>query len=624
MNKITLNVPEVTKDGKPILYLSQWEGFELPKGILAKGGTGVGGSTLAIDSKYPYIITVPTTALIQNKQEQHDRIYAEYSGAINYYSLEDYLVNTETPTFMVTYDSLSKLVTKLQDLGVEPYKEYRLLVDEYTELLKAYSYRNKAINSLLREADSFEYVTYMSATPIPFKFTPKVFECLDYTELIWKNVIQIKPIIHKTTKPYHSVSNILKLFKANGYSHKIGSNTTNELFIFVNSVIAIRDIIDNTNLTPNEVKVICSDTEPNREILNEFAIDKPTGDNKPINFLTSKVFSGCDIHSNSGLSIVVSNVRRRHTLVDIATDLYQIAGRIRNINNPFKSTIIHIYNTGAADMTKAEFDKWILEKKQNTLTQIDIYNNLDILNKKALRRRMELSLEDDYLIYNEEKNELEYDYLKEMSEAFDFSVTNDIYANGFSVRQAYLKEGYDVESSQERARIEEAFVSTATKASFKQQLQEYCKLQKELEKAPKLIFDNNDLVTNPLLNEIQNSISSLEKRNPLFSDAYKILGANGIETKRYSKASITQAIYEESNEAKEVVKHSIFTKFKLNGFYSSSDIIKAIQEVYDMHKIKKKARSADILDFLPAASTVKKVNGKPVRGYEVNFIKNAF
>lgn len=617
MNKIVLNVPELTKEGKPLLYLSQWEGFELPKGILAKGGTGVGGSTLAIDSKYPYIITVPTTALIENKQEQHDKIYSVYGGAVNYYSLEDYLKNIDVPVFMVTYDSLSKLVSDLNELGIETYKEYRLLVDEYTELLKAYSYRNKAINSLLKVAGSFEYVTYMSATPIPTKFTPKAFEDLDYTELVWSNIIQVKPHIYKTTKPYHSVSNILKAFKDNNYSHTLGKNTTNELFIFVNSVIAIKDIIDNAGLVPSEVKIICSDTDANRETLDGFSIDKPIGDNKPINFLTSKAFSGCDIHSKSGLSIVVSNVRRKHTLVDITTDLYQIAGRIRNINNPFKSTIIHIYNTGAAEMTKAEFDTWVLEKKQTTQVQIDAFNSWESATKSAFKKRMELSLEDDYLFYNEDTNQLEYDYLKEMSEAFEFSITNDIYANGFSVRQAYLKAGYNAESSEERFKIEESFISTATRASFKQQIQEYIKLRKEQLETPQFIFDN-DLIINPKLDELQNKLYLIERSNPTFKEAYEVLGANGIVTKRYSKTAINLALYEESNEVKDAIKHSVFTKLKKRGFYSSNQIIEVLQEVYDRHKIKKKVKSADILSILPSEKMVKKIDGKPVKGYQIN------
>ena len=211
-----------------------------------------------------------------------------------------------------------------------------------------------------------------------------------------------------------------------------------------------------------------------------------------------------------------------------------------------------------------------------------------------------------------------------MSEAFDFSVTSDIYANGFSIRQAYLKAGYDVESSQERARIEEAFVATATKASYKQQLQDYCKLKMEYKESSAYIFCNGDLSSNPRLIEIQNRLSSLERSNQTFKESYEVLGANRIETMRYSKKAINQAVFEESNEVREVIKHSVFTKFNNEGFYSSNNIIEVLQEVYDRHKIKKKAKSVDILNFLPAASTVKKIDGKPVKGYEIKLVKNSY
>lgn len=171
-----------------VKYLSDIPGFELPKGILAKGGTRVGGSTLAISGPHPYIIAVPTTSLIANKKEQHSNIYEVYyreEAKWDGFELELYLYGCPVPVFMVTYDSLARLTEKLRALGQPVYQHYRLLVDEYTEALKAYSYRDKAIKSMLAEARKFEYVTYMSATPIPRDLTPSEFLGLPYTKIVW-------------------------------------------------------------------------------------------------------------------------------------------------------------------------------------------------------------------------------------------------------------------------------------------------------------------------------------------------------------------------------------------------------------------------------------------------------
>ncbi|GAB2781214.1 hypothetical protein HNQ93_001253 [Hymenobacter luteus] len=603
MKKNVINIPRVRANGKPLLYLSQIEGFELPKGILAKGGTGVGGSTLAIDSKHPYIIAVPTTALIENKMEKHPDVFGVYyqkGASVNPMSLSFYLEIVAVPVIMVTYDSLHKVTKELQDLGIDVYNHFRLLVDEYTELLKAYSYRNKAINSLVKEASKFNYTTYMSATPIDEQYTPKVFKELEYTELLWEDVSVIKPVTLKTAKPYHSVSNIIKRFKANGYAEKIGPNITNELFVYVNSVIAIKDIIDNTNLVPSEVKIICADTLAHRDLLGEYSIAKPIGDNKPINFLTSKAFSGCDIYSNNGLAIVVSNVQKKHTLVDIATDVYQIAGRIRTIDNPFKDTIIHIYNTGAIEMNKKDFEDWVNNKKISTKLQLSVFNKFSSIEKEAFKKRMEMSLEDDYLFYNEETNQLEYDDLKEMSEAFEFSITNEIYSNGLSVRNAYLKQGYDVVSSEQRVDYEEAFVNAATKLSFKEIMKEYISLMK---------YDASN-----------ERIPILENLEPEIKKMYEVLGAKKIETSRYSQKAIKELMYSESREAKDAVKHSVYTRLKKGGFYSSNEIIDVLEEAYKRHKIIKKAKSKDITEFLPAKKKQQRDSktGKPITGYIID------
>ena len=65
-----------------------------------------------------------------------------------------------------TYDSLPRVVSALQRIGIDPYKELFLLVDEWHVLFNSYSFRYRAIRELLATAARFDRTTYMTATPI--------------------------------------------------------------------------------------------------------------------------------------------------------------------------------------------------------------------------------------------------------------------------------------------------------------------------------------------------------------------------------------------------------------------------------------------------------------------------
>ena len=302
----------------------------------------------------------------------------------------------------------------------------------------------------------------------------------------------------------------------------------------------------------------------------------------------------------------MSNVQKKHTLVDIATDVYQIAGRIRTVENPFKGTILHYYNTGAITLTRKEFDEWVDLKKSNTHTQMNVFNKVfNDIEKAAFKKRIELSLEDDYVFYNAETNELEYDDMKEMHEAYEFTVTNEIYTNGLSVRNAYLKKGYDVQESVLRLKLENYFTKTTSKISYKDVLKEYVTLQET-----------------DFLND---RISVLERLNliPNIKEVYDILGKKRIETLRYNKEKIKEAVYAENDDSREAIKSILFTKFRGGGFYSSKRIIAVMEEAYIRMRISKTAKSIHILDYFP--SSFKKSEwsndlNKSVTGYEIKIV----
>lgn len=171
----TLNVPA------NVNFLTEWEGFELPNGIFNKRVTGCGATSVAIEDEHKTIICSPRINLILNKCSQHDGLLAVY-GDIKNSEIESYLATHKTPKIMVTYDSFPRLSNLIKNKT-----EWRIVVDEYQYLLIDSGFRSEKSIELLKALKEFNYVTYLSATPIADKYLQEMdhFKGMPYTVLDW-------------------------------------------------------------------------------------------------------------------------------------------------------------------------------------------------------------------------------------------------------------------------------------------------------------------------------------------------------------------------------------------------------------------------------------------------------
>ena len=160
---------------------------------------------------------------------------------------------------MVTYDSLYKV---LEALG-NKIAGYRIVVDEYQEILKAYSYRDKAIRKMLKDLQGHKKITYISATPVPIDDIPELAH-LDRYRIDWVKTERCKPIRKKTNKPLLAARNMILAHKA-GNGFMIDEIQAREYYFFVNSVRNTASIINAAGLTNDEVKVICADSPENKK-----------------------------------------------------------------------------------------------------------------------------------------------------------------------------------------------------------------------------------------------------------------------------------------------------------------------------------------------------------------------
>lgn len=116
---------------------------------------------------------MPFVNLVRNKEITNERRKYDVFGVHGETTNDDfieYIDTHDTLKIMVTYNSIGRVVDLLTQKGYDVYKEFFLLVDECHILFNSYSFRHEAILKLLKTAQHFERVTYMSATPIEEEF----------------------------------------------------------------------------------------------------------------------------------------------------------------------------------------------------------------------------------------------------------------------------------------------------------------------------------------------------------------------------------------------------------------------------------------------------------------------
>lgn len=111
---------------------------------------------------------MPYVALVKNKtiyRKDDLSVLGVYEG-VTEQEIIAYAQSHSPLKIAVTYDSLPRTIKALQSIGIDPYKDTFLLVDEWHVLFNSYSFRHRAIRELLATAARFDRATYMTATPI--------------------------------------------------------------------------------------------------------------------------------------------------------------------------------------------------------------------------------------------------------------------------------------------------------------------------------------------------------------------------------------------------------------------------------------------------------------------------
>ena len=479
--------------------------------IFNKVKTGCGATTIALTNSENYIIAVPTTELIENKcypikdvdgsmkfWKKHERkaglspvisnlfgLYGNFTYELKR-KLKDYLSITGIKKIICTYDKIDKLVEFINP------KEFKLLIDEYHNFLKQYSFRDKAINGVLAHFKEFKSYCFLSATPIPKDLKPSIFNGIPEYIANWSESDEITVYPYHTDKPYMVAAKFIKTYQTKGYLNVNGIESR-EAYFFINSVTEIKAILKQTQLTGDDYRIICADNPKNRSTLGSYTISSSIDAPKRFNFITSKSFEGVDFHSETGLCFVVSNVQNRHTLVSIDMDIPQIVGRIRTKSNPFRNKVVHIFNTKATDHYTT-FEEPAIKQQVNEIKKVGVESYLSYQENKFIVNDMVAKLQ-----------------------LYSYYIATVVYQSDKSLRETYAQSGVVTTKGKWHIAPEKFVKELIVKPQFRELHKRYCEIK-----------------ANPMTFDLQTI--DIEHEYPILGRAYRKLGIQELKRLRTIKS----------------------------------------------------------------------------------------
>ena len=555
----------------------------LPHGVLNKVKTDTGGTFLAANCPENYIIVCPLCGLVDSIAADKNNKYEIFvcKGGVTEYDWKRYAKRNTIHKIAVTWDSFHKLLTWLPDFN------YKVVADEAHLILQNMDFREDAINQFMSDIKKFDHYTFMTATPIDNEFEPDFMKELPHYKVDWGELTKIMPIRFKTTSILKALTRMISIFldEGIGVPNIYGELTkVEELHIFINSVTSIKQVLDTLKYN-GDVKIVCADRIRNSKLLGKYEINKVTDPNCKINFYTSTAFQGCNMFTNNGLIIVVSDAYKTKDMIDITSDLEQIVGRFRlndEFQNCFRNTLVHLYTTNHNIPTKEEFEAQLNTKIEEGKELIKLADKATITQLNILEDR--LNLENDVVsIVN---NKMSINDLKINMFKFKYSL-RAAYRNGFTIKDAYCKSEKFVEVKQ----------------------QNWTDLNVKMTKAT--IFSYKDLY----LDYLATKDASYDKEFPEFKGYYTYLKDTEMNSLKYNKEKMMRLVKDKQKFIYEVIP-AISKKFGRD-FASSKDLKDFMKIKFEELGIIQLKPKASLLEDFGAIKTSKRLE-KKTQGYILN------
>ena len=367
---------------------------------------------------------------VDKNSEVYSRIYKE----IDQYVGKRYCRPGASLKILVTYDSYHLVVDILRSLNI--FSKFYTIVDEFQSILHDARFKSNTEMGFMNQLKKSIRTIFVSATPILDEYLDMLdeFKYLPYYELNWgkEDITRvIKPDLQVSTMKSISSksSEIIESYLSGNFEGvtvlRNGRPTviySDEAVLYVNSVNHILGIIKKNNLTPDQVNILCADTEENKlKIKNKlgkgFGIGEiPLKGDKPkmFTFCTRTVYLGADFYSTCARTFIFSDSNIDSLAVDISEDLPQILGRQRLTENPWKNSATFYYRSTCdyRKISQAIFQEQLDNKMDKTNKLLMAYKESRDELKYAIAEKYQKdaknsSYKDDYVGVNIIYNKLE-------------------------------------------------------------------------------------------------------------------------------------------------------------------------------------------------------------------------
>ena len=331
----------------------------------------------------------------------------------------------------------------------------------------------------------------LSATPIADKYIQKMeqFKDVPYTELIWGNMVEkidVERIV--SAKPINNAIEIVRNYQ-NGIFPNEGDSISKECVIFLNSVTNIANIVKQTELSYEDVNIIVADTEENRKLVRHIGKGFDIGSiplegepHKMFTFCTSTAFAGCDFYSKCASTFVISDNKKVHTSIDIATELAQIAGRQRLACNPFRKTIVFIYNVDIGEGDSDIYKKAIEQKLEKSERMAEWKNSApDYFKKDVIKETSEMQnikkYSESYVRYDEKSDSFTVNRWAYLNELFAYDVQHENYQDSIIVKKQLEESGFRIKGEERQSDYKEQLKCILAKEGFADRMRRYSELR---------------------------------------------------------------------------------------------------------------------------------------------------
>jgi hypothetical protein len=317
--------------------------------ILFKQLTGIGATTLELETPRHSIIIEPNVPVIQGKCKKYNttrkvKVFGVFEGK-TVDQIIDYLEsNIEHKKIITTPESFLKVKEAMDELVIDMYKDYFLLMDECERSIQDVGYRGKIILPI-NDFFKFKNKAFVSATPI-LPSDPR------FAQQNFKHVFIEPDFNHEERLLVIETNNVLLTLKK-----FIGECPREQYFIFFNSTDTIAHLITELGVK-DQSAIFCAKESMQKLKVNNFThVSTTLADFKKFNWFTSRFFSAVDIEGIVDPTIIMISdlISAQHSTIDPKSEAIQIVGRFRKPQDgTITKEIIHITNFAPELNSKSE------------------------------------------------------------------------------------------------------------------------------------------------------------------------------------------------------------------------------------------------------------------------------